>query len=142
MRPMDRFPTSHAPVGRFLLPLLAVALSVAPAFAGAAPRGPTISEIIQTDNGDNDGFADTNETVELRLTLENTGLDDLTDVVATLLDNFKRAHLDYGFFPTRRKVENFEDLLALRARLRRPMAPLTYATLSTMGVGEEARETG
>ena len=65
---------------------------------------------------------------------------DTSGVLATLLDNFQRAHLDYGFFPTRRKVENFGDLMALRARLLRPMAPLTYATLATLGIGEEAKD--
>lgn len=63
-------------------------------------------------------------------------------VLATLLDNFQAAHLDYGFFPTRRKVEDFEDLLALRRRLHRSMAPLTYATLATMGIGEDAKDAG
>lgn len=63
--------------------------------------------------------------------------------LAALLANLERAHLDFGFFPTRRKVETYGDLVALRRRLRRPMAPLTHATLSTMGVGEEAtREIG
>jgi len=61
-------------------------------------------------------------------------------VLATLLDNLKSAHLDYGFFPTRQKVETYEDLVALRGRLHRSMAPLTYATLATLGVGDEARE--
>ena len=36
------------------------------------------------DNGDDDGFADTNETVSLRLTLENTSGVDLTGVTATV----------------------------------------------------------
>ncbi len=62
------------------------------------------------------------------------------DVLVTLLRNFERAHLDYGFFPTRQKVEDYEDLAALGRRLHRPMAPLTYALLQTLGVGQEARE--
>jgi glycosyltransferase A (GT-A) superfamily protein (DUF2064 family) len=55
--------------------------------------------------------------------------------LVTLLGNVERAHLDYGFFPTRRKAETYEDLVAMRRRLQRPMAPLTYATLQTLGVG-------
>jgi hypothetical protein len=63
------------------------------------------------------------------------------NLLVTLLRNFERAHLDYGFFPTRQKVESYEDLLALRRRLLRPMAPLTFATLQALGVGQ-AREVG
>lgn len=55
-----------------------------------------------------------------------------------LLRNLRRAHLDVGYFPTRQKVESPEDLAALRRRLHRPMAPLTYRTLQLLGVGEEA----
>ena len=62
--------------------------------------------------------------------------------LATLLRNLERAKLDYGFFPTRRKVETYEDLLPLRRRLLRPMAPLTYATLQTLGIGQEIQEVG
>ena len=36
--------------------------------------------------------------------------------LATLLKNFERARLDYGFFPTRHKVEVYEDLPPLRRR--------------------------
>jgi glycosyltransferase A (GT-A) superfamily protein (DUF2064 family) len=61
-------------------------------------------------------------------------------VLGALLDRFRRAHLDYGFFPTRRKVDACEDLADLRARLLRPMAPLTYATLRALGVAEAPRE--
>jgi glycosyltransferase A (GT-A) superfamily protein (DUF2064 family) len=61
--------------------------------------------------------------------------------LVTLLRNFQKAHLDYGFFPTRPKAETYEDLVALRRRLHRPMAPLTYATLQTLGIGQESRET-
>ncbi len=62
------------------------------------------------------------------------------DVLATLLRNFERAHLDYGFFPTRQKIETYDDLVSLRRRLHRPVAPLTYATLQTLGIGRDARE--
>ncbi len=55
-------------------------------------------------------------------------------VLAALLDRLRRAHLDFGFFPTRRKVEGGGDLADLRRRLMRPMAPLTYATLRALGV--------
>ena len=58
-----------------------------------------------------------------------------------LLENLRSAHLDYGFFPTRQKVETLEDLAALRRRLHRSMAPLTFATLATMGVGD-AKDAG
>jgi hypothetical protein len=60
------------------------------------------------------------------------------NMLVTLLRNFERAHLDYGFFPTRQKVETYEDLLALRRRLHRPMAPLTFALLQALGLGQEA----
>ncbi len=60
-------------------------------------------------------------------------------VLVTLLRNFERAHLDYGFFPTRQKIETQDDLVALRRRLHRPVAPLTYATLQALGVGQDAR---
>ena len=55
-----------------------------------------------------------------------------------LVRNLERAHLDYGFFPPRRKVETYEDLQALRRRLVRPMAPLTYMQLQLLGVPAEA----
>lgn len=63
-------------------------------------------------------------------------------VLAGLLDRFRRAHLDYGFFPTRRKVETAADLADLRRRLLRPMAPLTFSTLRAWGVAEPPREGG
>ena len=59
-----------------------------------------------------------------------------------LLRNLQKAHLDYGFFPARRKVETIEELTALRRRLLRPMAPLTHATLQMLGVGDDARHVG
>jgi glycosyltransferase A (GT-A) superfamily protein (DUF2064 family) len=62
--------------------------------------------------------------------------------LVTLLRNLERAGLEYGFFPTRRKVETYEDLLPLRRRLLRPMAPLTYATLQILGIGQESKEVG
>jgi glycosyltransferase A (GT-A) superfamily protein (DUF2064 family) len=62
--------------------------------------------------------------------------------LVTLLRNLDRAGLDYGFFPTRRKIEVYEDLPPLRRRLLRPMAPLTFATLQTLGIGQETKEVG
>lgn len=59
-----------------------------------------------------------------------------------LLGNLGKAHLDFGFFPTRQKVETLEDLVALRRRLLRPMAPLTHATLQMLGVGDDTRDAG
>jgi hypothetical protein len=59
-----------------------------------------------------------------------------------LVRNLQRAHLDYGFFPVRPKVETYDDLQALRRRLLRPMAPLTHAQLQLLGVPLEAREVG
>jgi len=64
------------------------------------------------------------------------------NMLVTLLENFEKSHLDYGFFPTRQKVETYEDLVALRARLLRPMAPLTFTMLQTLGIGQEAKEVG
>ncbi len=58
-------------------------------------------------------------------------------VLTALLGRLRRAHLDYGFFPTRRKVETGDDLRSLCGLLRRPMAPLTYATLRALGVAGE-----
>jgi len=62
------------------------------------------------------------------------------DVLATLLRNLDRAHLDYGFFPTRQKIESYEDLVSLSRRLHRPVAPLTFSTLQTLGIARDARE--
>jgi glycosyltransferase A (GT-A) superfamily protein (DUF2064 family) len=62
------------------------------------------------------------------------------DVLATLLRNLEKAHLDYGFFPTRQKIETYEDLVLLSRRLHRPVAPLTYSTLQTLGIGRDAKE--
>jgi hypothetical protein len=61
-------------------------------------------------------------------------------VLATLLRTFERARLDFGFFPTRQKIETFDDLVSLRRRLHRPVAPLTYSTLAALGIGQDARE--
>ncbi|HZE95447.1 MAG TPA: DUF2064 domain-containing protein [Planctomycetota bacterium] len=58
----------------------------------------------------------------------------------SLLKNLEDARLNYGFFPTRRKIEHYEDLAPLRRRLLRPMAPLTFATLQVLGIGQEATE--
>lgn len=57
--------------------------------------------------------------------------------LVTLLRNLDQATLDYGFFPTRQKIEAYEDLPPLRRRLLRPMAPLTFATLQLLGIGDE-----
>jgi uncharacterized protein len=62
--------------------------------------------------------------------------------LVTILNNLEKASLNYGFFPTRRKIELYEDLPPLRRRLLRPMAPLTYATLQILGVGQETKEVG
>ena len=62
--------------------------------------------------------------------------------LVTLLRNFEQAGLDYGFFPTRHKIEVYEDLPPLRRRLLRQMAPLTFATLQTLGIGQETKEVG
>jgi len=62
--------------------------------------------------------------------------------VVTLLKNFDQAGLNYGFFPTRPKIETYEDLVPLRRRLLRPMAPLTFRTLQILGIGQETKEVG
>jgi glycosyltransferase A (GT-A) superfamily protein (DUF2064 family) len=62
--------------------------------------------------------------------------------VVSLLRNFEQAGLNYGFFPTRPKIEAYEDLVPLRRRLLRQMAPLTYATMQTLGIGQETKEVG
>ena len=62
--------------------------------------------------------------------------------VGTMLRNFEQAGLDYGFFPTRPKIEAYEDLVPLRRRLLRQMAPLTYATMQMLGIGQETKEVG
>ncbi len=61
--------------------LLAASLScaVSPALADVALLGFELS-----DNGDHDGYADTNETVELRIAVRNDGPETLAGVVATL----------------------------------------------------------
>jgi len=60
----------------------------------------------------------------------------------SLLGNLKAAGLDHGYFPTRRKIEVYEDLVGLRRRLLRPMAPLTCRTLQLLGIDQETREVG
>lgn len=62
--------------------------------------------------------------------------------LVTILRNLEVAGLDYGFFPTRHKIEVYEDLAPLRKRLLRPMAPLTFATLQILGIGQETKEVG
>jgi len=59
-----------------------------------------------------------------------------------LLKNLEESRLNYGFFPTRRKIEQYDDLPPLRRRLLRPMAPLTFATLQVLGIGQETKEVG
>ncbi len=59
-------------------------------------------------------------------------------VLGALLGNLRRAHMDYGFFPTRREVHTAADLADLCGRLMRPMAPLTFATLRALGAAEWA----
>lgn len=56
-----------------------------------------------------------------------------------LLQNLGEAGLNHGFFPTRRKIEVYGDVVELRRRLLRPMAPLTVATLQLLGIGQETR---
>jgi glycosyltransferase A (GT-A) superfamily protein (DUF2064 family) len=60
----------------------------------------------------------------------------------SLLKNLGESKLNYGFFPTRRKIEHYEDLPPLRRRLLRPMAPLTFATLQVLGIAQEPKEVG
>ncbi len=55
----------------------AVCLAVVTPMAHAG--GVAIVNTVLTDDGDNDGFADTNETVSMRLTVRNTSGSDLTD---------------------------------------------------------------
>ncbi len=55
-------------------------LAAPPAWSG----GLAIVETVVSDNGDGDGFADTRETVTLRLRVQNTTAGPLTDVVAHL----------------------------------------------------------
>jgi hypothetical protein len=57
--------------------------------------------------------------------------------LAPLVENLRKAHLDYGFFPSRQKIETYESLQVLRRRLARPMAPLTYTQLQLLGVPAE-----
>lgn len=60
---------------------LAIAIAMTPVHATG---GVIVVRADLADNGDDDGFADTNETVTVRLTLQNTGAIDLTGVVARL----------------------------------------------------------
>ena len=59
---------------------VSVLLAAAPAFAG----GVAIVTTSLTDNGDNDGFADSNETLTLFLTVRNTSGVPLSNVTARL----------------------------------------------------------
>jgi len=69
---------------RLLAPLaLAAALLITPTFPASA-GGVAIVNSVLTDDGDNDGFADTNETVSMRLTVHTSG-SDLTDVRIALI---------------------------------------------------------
>ena len=67
----------------FLLVALALAGSLVPVSAG----GVAVVNALLSDNADDDGFADTNETVELRLTLENTSGSSLTGVEVAIESN-------------------------------------------------------
>lgn len=62
--------------------------------------------------------------------------------IVTLLENVEKAGLNHGFFPTRHKIEAYEDLPPLRKRLLRQMGPLTFATLRILGIGQETKEVG
>ena len=65
---------------RLALPSLVLLLLTAPALAG----GLTIVGTALTEDGDHDGYADTNETVSLRLDVRNTTGAALTGVTVTL----------------------------------------------------------
>ena len=67
--------------------LHALVLFACTALAFATPLGAggvTILETTLSDNGDDDGFADTNETVSLVLTVQNNSGVELSDVTALL----------------------------------------------------------
>ncbi|MCP3982299.1 MAG: right-handed parallel beta-helix repeat-containing protein [bacterium] len=64
--------------------LLAGILVLASVGAAAQPAQITIAGHVLSDNGDDDGFADTNETVTMRLVVRNTGSQDLTGVIARM----------------------------------------------------------
>jgi len=65
------------------LALAAALISIAPFFAADV----ALVGVAVSDNGDRDGFADTNETVELRLTLRNDLPEALTGLQARLASN-------------------------------------------------------
>ena len=65
----------------FVVGALLLFLAVNPAFSG----GVGIVNTIVSDNGDGDGYADTRETVDLRLTLQNTSGANLSGVTAELV---------------------------------------------------------
>ncbi len=48
------------------------------------PPGVIVANTVLSDNGDDDGYADTNETVEMRLTVRNLSGGDLPKVIALL----------------------------------------------------------
>jgi len=50
----------------------------------APPRGLIVANTLLSDNGDDDGYADTNETVEMRLTVRNLSGGELPKVIALL----------------------------------------------------------
>ena len=54
------------------------------AYHAPPPDGVLVVEIVLADNGDGDGFADTNETAEMRLTVRNGTGGDLTTLIALL----------------------------------------------------------
>lgn len=64
----------------FVVTILVSLAAIAPLHAG----GVAIIDTVLTDNGDGDGFADTRETVQLAVTVQNTSGVALTDVTARL----------------------------------------------------------
>ncbi len=74
--------------------LITVTLPAFPAFASAEFEDPArmirVIHAVLSDNGDNDGWADSNETVTMRLRLFNASGIDLTNVRATLLSSDPR----------------------------------------------------
>ena len=95
---------------RFILVLLTILVLPAPMLAG----GLAITRVELSDNGDDDGFADTHETVSMRLQVENTVGADLTGVTAWIttespdIECITRSTIDIG------------DLAAGEVRLTEP----------------------
>ena len=70
-------------LARFALAAALLMIPAVPVFAG----GVAILNTVLSDNGDDDGFADTKETVSMRLTVRNTSGIDLTGVTAQLISD-------------------------------------------------------